>query len=409
MEPLGKTTELAEFRGVAPSTLVSEMDDKRLIVIGDGMTGQITLDSGRNWGTPFQYMQEGAPMEPSLNKGNILRLQDGRLATVYSRQENHSTANYKTRTWYFTTSDDDGKNWTKGTALDIPAMYDLDKGFFVNFLWGNLLQLTTGRLIAPAYWEIAGRHPAMPPAGDDPVTATIQGTYATRIADGHLYEAAMGGCYNYYSDDLGATWSICTGSTMVWPLPSEGGIGGFGVCWEPVVIELKDGRVMMFMRTNVGRLYQSFSSDGGENWLLPETTELASGDVPCWLGRLRTTGDLVVVWNQSSKDEIERGYSRGRLSIAVSSDEAASWSTPITLELSGGLDDVDQVELPPIAHVRAKENLGTLPDNFTRSHYPRLSFVQENVVVTFNYDYHLKGKHHRDSGLLVVPESSLYR
>ena len=131
--------------------------------------------------------------------------------------------------------------------------------------------------------------------------------------------------------------------------------------------------------------------------------------MPCWLGRLRTTGDLVVVWNQSSKEEIERGYSRGRLSIAVSSDEAASWSTPITLELSGGLDDVDQVELPPIAHVRAKEDLGTLPDNFTRSHYPRLSFVQDNVVVTFNYDYHVNGERRRDSGLLVVPESSLYR
>ena len=135
---------------------------------------------------------------------------------------------------------------------------------------------------------------------------------------------------------------------------------------------------------------------------------MATGDVPCWLGRLRTTGDLVVVWNQSSKEEIERGYSRGRLSIAVSKDEAATWGKPITLELSGGLDDVDQVELPPIAHVRAGRDLGTLPDNFTRSHYPRLSFVQGNVVVTFNYDYWVNGDMRREGGLLVLPESSLY-
>ena len=39
MEPLGKTTELAEFRGTAPSTLVSELDDERLFVIAEGMTG----------------------------------------------------------------------------------------------------------------------------------------------------------------------------------------------------------------------------------------------------------------------------------------------------------------------------------------------------------------------------------
>ena len=409
MEPLGKTTELGEHRGVAPSSLVSELDDERLLVMTEGMTGQVSSDCGRTWGPLFQMTQDGAPMKPSLNKGHVLRLQDGRLATVYSREEDHPTAGYKAKTWYFTTSEDEGRTWSTGSQIDIPTMYDLDKGFFVTFIWGNLLQLTTGRIIVPAYWEIAGRHPGMPPAGADPVTATIQGVYRTRVADGHLYEAAMGGCYNYYSDDGGATWTICTGSMMVWPLPSEGGIGGFGVCWEPVLAELKDGRVLMFHRTNVGRLYQSFSTDGGESWTLPEATELASGDVPCWLGRLRTTGDLVVVWNQSSKEEIERGYSRGRLSIAVSTDEAATWGTPTTLELSGGLDDVDQVELPPVAHVRAKEELGTLPDNFTRSHYPRMSFVQGNVVVTFNYDYNVNGKPRRDSGLLVLPEASLYR
>ena len=409
MEPLGSTTDLADYRGYAPSTLVSEVDDDRLIAIAEGMTGSVSTDSGRTWGPAFQMTQGGAPMEPSPNKGHILRLADGRLATVYSRQEDHPTAGYTTKTWYFATSEDEGRSWSSGKQIDIPAMYDIDKGFFVNFIWGNLLQLRTGRIIVPAYWEIAGRHPGMPPAGDDPVAATIQGVRRTRIADGHLYEAAMGGCYNYYSDDSGATWNICTGSMMVWPLPSEGGMGGFGVCWEPVVAELKDGRVLMFHRTNVGRLYQSFSSDGGASWTLPEATGLASGDVPCWLGRLRTTGDLVVVWNQSSKEDIERGYSRGRLSIAVSTDEAATWGTPITLELSGGLDDVDQVELPRVAHVRAAEDLGTLPDNFTRSHYPRLSFVQGNVVVTFQYDYWVNGTMRRDSGLLVMPESRLYR
>lgn len=402
-----KSTKLATYRGTVPSPITSTIDNERLLVQAGGMTGQISSDSGVTWEKPFPFMQDGIPMAQSSNNGSMLLLNDGRLAMVYSREESHQTAGYKTKSWYFTTSNDDGSNWTSGSAIDIPAIYDLDKGFFVNFLWGNLLQLSTGRLIAPAYWEIAGRHPGMPPAGTDPVAATIQGQHKTRVADGHLYEAAMGGCYNYYSDDLGETWNICTGSMMVWPLPSENNIGGFGVCWEPVVIELKDGRVMMFMRTNVGRIYQSFSEDGGETWLLPETTVLASGDVPCWLGRAKTTGNIVVVWNQSSKEEIEQGYSRGRLSIATSSDEAKTWSDPMTLDLSSGMSDVDKVVLPPIAHVRAKEDLGTLPDDFTRSHYPKLSFSQDNVIVTFSYDYHINGESHRDYGLLVLPEDRL--
>ena len=71
MEPLGKTTDLAEYRGYAPSTLVSELDDERLFVIADGMTGSVSTDCGRTWSPTFQMMQDGAPMEPSLNKGHV--------------------------------------------------------------------------------------------------------------------------------------------------------------------------------------------------------------------------------------------------------------------------------------------------------------------------------------------------
>jgi len=39
-----------------------------------------------------------------------------------------------------------------------------------------------------------------------------------------------------------------------------------GGCWEPACIELKDGRVMMLMRTGIGGQYKSLSNDGGETW-----------------------------------------------------------------------------------------------------------------------------------------------
>ena len=74
---------------------------------------------------------------------------------------------------------------------------------------------------------------------------------------------------------------------MVWPLPSEDRLGGFAGTYEPVPIELKDGRVLMLMRTKVGRLFRSLSEDGGEHWSAATATQLATGDVPCDVGRNR--------------------------------------------------------------------------------------------------------------------------
>ena len=38
------------------------------------------------------------------------------------------------------------------------------------------------------------------------------------------------------------------------------------------------------------------------------------------------TGDLLLVWNQASAEEIQNGLSRHRLSTAISNDGGASWA-----------------------------------------------------------------------------------
>ena len=139
----------------------------------------------------------------------------------------------------------------------------------------------------------------------------------------------------------------------------------------------------MFIRTNVGRLYQSFSEDGGDHWSLAEPTELASGDVKCYLGRLRTTGDLIAVWSQSSTEELESGYSRGRLTLAVSRDEAKTWENFRTIERSEGMQPIARVAAPPVRHVRPRVKLGEFPDGYDRNHYPTLAFVQQKVVIAY--------------------------
>jgi hypothetical protein len=274
--------------------------------------------------------------------------------------------------------------------VDLPARYEdeeagpaRNKGVFVAYPYGDLIQLAGGRLIFPLYWYMGGRHPDLHGITEGPGHATVRGKPKHRI-DGHLYEAAMGGCYAYFSDDLGRTWQRSTGSVMVWPLPGEENVGGFGTTWEPVLVELDRGRVAMFMRSNVGRIFRTISDDGGDHWGLARPTELASGDVPCCAGRLRTTGDVLVIWNQASAEEIRRGYSRGRLSTAVSSDQTESWSRFRTVARSAGVDAVEHVAPPPVRHDRAGTDLGVLPDEYAYNHYPRLHFVQGKAVLAYN-------------------------
>jgi hypothetical protein len=134
--------------------------------------------------------------------------------------------------------------------------------------------------------------------------------------------------FSYLSDDEGATWRKSSGFIFGWERDS--GLGAFA-CGEPVIVELSDGRIMMMSRTTIGQLYRAISDDSGENWSVPEPSGLASAYAPCMIRRILTTGDLVIIWNQSSREEIKSGYERNRLSVAISTDEGESRTHAKTL------------------------------------------------------------------------------
>jgi Neuraminidase (sialidase) len=68
------------------------------------------------------------------------------------------------------------------------------------------------------------------------------------------------------------------------------------VLQEPGVVELKDGRVMMFIRASGGAQQVSYSSDGGETWTVPVRSSLESPLSPASIKRL-AGGELLAVWN----------------------------------------------------------------------------------------------------------------
>ena len=121
-----------------------------------------------------------------------------------------------------------------------------------------------------------------------------------------------------YSDDGGDSWQKSPAKLKV-QTPS---IGTYGAV-EPVVLELRDGRVWMLIRTQLGRLYESFSKNGGSNWSPPRPTRLISSDSPVGLVRL-PDDRIVLLWNKCLRFPYAHG-GRQVLHAAISEDEGRTW------------------------------------------------------------------------------------
>ncbi len=124
-------------------------------------------------------------------------------------------------------------------------------------------------------------------------------------------------CTTLYSDDAGDTWHLAPADLRV-PVPNLFTYGAV----EPVVIELKDGRVWMLIRTQMGHLYESFSKDGVA-WSQPRPTRLISSDSPVGLVRL-TDGRIILLWNCCLRFPYAYG-GRHVLHAAISEDEGRTW------------------------------------------------------------------------------------
>ncbi len=120
-----------------------------------------------------------------------------------------------------------------------------------------------------------------------------------------------------YSDDGGTSWDLSP-SVLKVQTPSIGLYGGV----EPVIIQLKDGRVWMLIRTQLGRFYESFSKDGA-TWSHPEPSRLINSDSPGGFARL-ADGRMVLFWNKCLRYPYAHG-GRHVLHAAVSDDEGATW------------------------------------------------------------------------------------
>ena len=161
------------------------------------------------------------------------------------------------------------------------------------------LQLRSGRIIVP----FATAVPALregPPTGSS-VTTLV------------------------YSDDGGRSW-LQSPANLKAPCEDTYNGSNYGAI-EPTVLELKDGRVWMLMRTQTGYLYESYSNDGVV-WSEARPSRFHSSNSPAFLLRL-SDDSIVLLWNNCEPpDRVDgQGVYGGRdaLHAAISADEGLTW------------------------------------------------------------------------------------
>ncbi len=126
----------------------------------------------------------------------------------------------------------------------------------------------------------------------------------------------------FLSDDDGRSWRAGSGTLDA---PRRGAM-------EPDVVELRDGRVLMIVRTQLGDIGTSKSADGGQTWTPLKLAGLKAPEAPATIRRIPSTGDLLLLWNNTWTAGAGHGGKRTPLTAAVSADDGATWQHVRNLE-----------------------------------------------------------------------------
>jgi len=292
---------------------------------------------------------------PGLKMGPFVRLGDGHLLTVEGTN--------------CLISADEGKSWEAHSMFQDPSKFEIRPE--------RAIIRTSQGVVILAFMNDRERHWTWNDKLTDAPGAVLP-TYAMRSTDdGRTWEAPLklhsdwSGCVRnivetqtgrvvfsamkmrhhpgrhtvltYCSDDQGKTWKA---SNVI----DLGGAGHHGGVTEATIIELKDGRLLMLIRTNWMCFWRAESADGGLTWHPLGPSDIPASSAPGLLQRL-ASGRVILAWNRpfpEGKDTYplrggDRRWSatpvsnhRGELSIAFSDDECKTWSQPVVIARKPG-------------------------------------------------------------------------
>ncbi|MCL2117583.1 MAG: glycoside hydrolase [Planctomycetaceae bacterium] len=253
---------------------------------GDQAPSTIALmnspDGGRTWGN-FRVAAV-CQDENSVNvySPNFLRLKNGEILLLYMEYNQLESGKPQLATAYTIRSQDEGK-----TFCPPEPAWQRERFGFSN---SCMMRLSSGRVILP-----------------------IQHTAGELWSPTEKCHVRV-----FYSDDDCKTWTFSDKNIS---LPMRGTM-------EPFVAELKDGRLIMVLRNQLGSVFKSYSDDQGENWSLPQTTGLSAPESCPYVTTIPGSDKMMVIWNHSEYNMFWRSHygKRSPLTAAISSDGGVTFT-----------------------------------------------------------------------------------
>lgn len=290
---------------------------------------------------------------PRYSEGSVLPLLDDSL--LYATTEfvggghDHTTANIVSRV-----SRDGGRSWGAKQLLqkntgkqnvmsvtlrrlpgedkrpgELLGMFFLVKNSSADLFPMLRISRDDGRTFERTVSVTSEDQPGYHVMNNDRVTITSLGKTAGRIIcpiatteDVFKKESGHFTCFCQLSDDGGRTWRRSADTV---DQPKRGAM-------EPEVVELADGTLMMIIRTQLGYIATSKSSDGGDHWSEPSKLSVPAPESPSTIRTIPATGDLLLVWNNNEAAGKLKGSKRTPLSTATSNDGGKTWTNIRNLE-----------------------------------------------------------------------------
>lgn len=296
----------------------------------------ISDDGGLTWGTPFDRKDvsghpvggthQAASSLVSLSSGGV-----GLASNIRTPGDTHAL---------FWRSEDGGESWENPVRISPQNMDAL----FVST--DVMIRTSSGRIILPVYTLL--RQQSRPEEHFPTLPGKlVNGQYMP--ASGHFFDPSFSAVYVCYSDDDGRTWERNKDGELFINLDWN---TTFSYVNEPSVAEVSQGKLVIMLRTGLGRLYQAWSNDDGETWGRPQPTSLAASTTPAYITSIPSTGHLLVVWNQEGEKDVKRSFPRSRMSAAISRNGGSVWEFFQNVE---SMHEETRVEPGPIRPLRPAE------------------------------------------------------